>query len=101
MVGHMRVRHPWELYLAVVSREFRIPLKMHKCSRVFSASDVVPKMCAKLVSTLLMEIARSNALYRGMLSCCTPLMRGLCGVRPKPEGTVLSVLNQRAGCCLS
>ena len=49
MVGHMRVRHPWELYLAVVSREFRIPLKMHKCSRVFSASDVVPKMCEKLV----------------------------------------------------
>ena len=49
MVGHMRVGHPWELYLGVVSREFRIPLKMHKCSRVFSASDVVPKMCAKRV----------------------------------------------------
>ena len=49
MVGHMRVGHLGELYLAVVSTEFRIPLKMHKYSRVFSASDVVPKMCAKLV----------------------------------------------------
>ena len=49
MVGHMRVGHPWELYLSVVSREFPIRLKMQKCRRVFNASDVEPKMCAKLV----------------------------------------------------
>ena len=49
MVGYMRVGHPWELYIAVVSRECRIPLKMHKCSRLFIASDVAPKMCVKLV----------------------------------------------------
>ena len=49
MVGYMRVGHPWELYIAVVSRECRILLKMHKCSRLFIASDVAPKVCAKLV----------------------------------------------------
>ena len=62
MVGHMRVGHPWELYLAVVSREFRIPLEMHKCSRVFSASDVVPKMCAKLVARVRYSTALPHLL---------------------------------------
>ena len=49
MPGYMRVGHPWELYIAVVSRECVIPFKIHKCIRLFIASDVAPKMCAKLV----------------------------------------------------
>ena len=46
-VGHRRVGQA--LYIAVVSGEYRIPLKMHKCragqcSRLISASDVAPEM---------------------------------------------------------
>ena len=48
MAGHRRAGHRRELYMAVVSGEYRIPLKMHKCSSLFSASDVAPEIYSKL-----------------------------------------------------